>query len=946
MDRAQLAVRLATADAAERAMLLAGPDVQPTLSLAWALQTLFGEVVRTAPSQAAGAAAALAQLAELYPDQMVEALAHWTTGRASLHLDGQLELAVRRLDQARAEFIALGQENQAATVEVSRLIALALAGRYDEAIAAGEWARPLLIDHGDLLSAGRIEQNLGMIALRRDRYAEAESLFLLARDRYQQLDDQAQLAQIENNLGLVLLYQHRFREAQPLFDHALARAVTVGRQLTQAEIECNLGGLALATGRYDRALDLLEQARRRYTTLGLTHKAVLTEQELADAYLEINLIPEAAGIYTRIVPLLSELGLRADEARGLTQHAWCQLLLGDYAGARGLLDEANRLFTDEGNTVGVALVTLAEAHLSLAEEANEAAVAAANRAEQSLTTAGSTIRSLQARWLQGEALRRLGQHQASLTLLTTALAAAESQVVPPVIQRCQTSLGLLALATGQPAQAEAAFQRAIQLIEELRAPLPAEEFRMAFVADKMTPYTELVRLCLADNTAPRLAEALDYVERARSRALVELLSGALMARPTPRDAFETELMERLAAVREELNWFYNQINRPPSGDSARGPAVMTELQAAIQTRETSFQELTRQLRLRGDRPVPLTPAFKLSDLQEALGEETALVEYFSLDGELSAFVITGDRLHVHRALGREAEIDRAIEQLHFQFGTLRHGVTSLESHLEQLTQRTQHYLQVLYNLLLHPIEPLLGQRRLIVAPHRRLHYVPFHALFDGREYVNDRREVAYIPSADLLRHCLQLPRRPLERVVLFGVQDEEIPRVDDEIAALVELFPAATTRLGAAASRAALTQLAGQADLLHLACHGRFRPDNPLFSSVRLADGWLTVGDIYQLDLTSQLVTLSACETGVNAVMAGDELIGLARGFLAGGVPSLVVSLWTVDDESTALLMGDFYRRLRDGASPAAALRQAQCQLRRRNPHPFFWSPFIVLGRW
>ncbi len=137
------------------------------------------------------------------------------------------------------------------------------------------------------------------------------------------------------------------------------------------------------------------------------------------------------------------------------------------------------------------------------------------------------------------------------------------------------------------------------------------------------------------------------------------------------------------------------------------------------------------------------------------------------------------------------------------------------------------------------------------------------------------------------------------------------------------------------------------ADVMHLACHGQFRPDNPLFSSVRLADDWLTVRDAYGLDLDrNTLVVLSACETGISSVAPGDELIGLARGFFSAGAASLLVSLWTVDDESTAKLMTCFYQHLQGGDRPAAALRQAQIELKREYPHPYYWSPFVLLGRW
>jgi CHAT domain-containing protein len=135
--------------------------------------------------------------------------------------------------------------------------------------------------------------------------------------------------------------------------------------------------------------------------------------------------------------------------------------------------------------------------------------------------------------------------------------------------------------------------------------------------------------------------------------------------------------------------------------------------------------------------------------------------------------------------------------------------------------------------------------------------------------------------------------------------------------------------------------------VLHLACHGNFRVDNPLFSSLQLGDGWLTVRDVYGLDLRNcELVTLSACETGVSALMPGDEWIGLARGFFSAGAPSLLVSQWAVDDEATAAFMLIFYSSLLGGARPGAALRYAQCQMAEKHPHPYFWAPFVLLGRW
>jgi CHAT domain-containing protein len=333
-------------------------------------------------------------------------------------------------------------------------------------------------------------------------------------------------------------------------------------------------------------------------------------------------------------------------------------------------------------------------------------------------------------------------------------------------------------------------------------------------------------------------------------------------------------------------------------------------------------------------------------LQHDLGPDTVLVEYFALDNELLAFVVTDTTVEVVGGLTSEEQLDTALEQFRLQVDTLHNGAERMRPHLAQLTARAQHHLGTLYDMLLKPFEQRLGTRRLVVVPHRALHSVPFHALYDGTSYLIERREVVYAPSASVLHHCLTRPQRPLQRAVLLGAPDAQTPWVLDEIQTLAALFPDAIALVEEHATLAALRTHASSADVLHLACHGQFRPDNPLFSALRLADAWLTARDAYDLDLNCGLVTLSACETGVNAVVSGDELIGLVRGFFSAGAPSLLVSLWMVDDQTTALLMSSFYQRLRQGDRPATALRYAQRELMAQYPHPFFWSPFVLLGRW
>jgi len=372
MELAELAARLMEADNAEREALLREYPAQANVGLAYLLKDICVGGWSSDPLRATSAAAVLARLNSLIDDTEVAALAAWGAGIAAL-IDGQMERAVKHYKTAASLFANLGKSHTVAVTEVGRLIPLSMLGRYDEAIECGLRAREVFIAHGDQLAAGKIEHNLGNLYFRRDRYHEAEQFQTSARDRYAALDDQKQLAEIENCLANTHSTLHKFRSAEQLYRQALQRAQTAGLTVRQAEIESNMGNLALFQGRYDQALDYLERSRRRFTALGMPHQSAIAEQEIADAYLELNLAPEAAAIYERVIPTFAQLGMHAEQARSLAQYGHACILLGQVEKAHELLADARRLYADEGNFVGEAMVTLTEAQLHYDEGSYEAA---------------------------------------------------------------------------------------------------------------------------------------------------------------------------------------------------------------------------------------------------------------------------------------------------------------------------------------------------------------------------------------------------------------------------------------------------------------------------------------------------------------------------------------------------------------------------------------------
>jgi CHAT domain-containing protein len=182
--------------------------------------------------------------------------------------------------------------------------------------------------------------------------------------------------------------------------------------------------------------------------------------------------------------------------------------------------------------------------------------------------------------------------------------------------------------------------------------------------------------------------------------------------------------------------------------------------------------------------------------------------------------------------------------------------------------------------------------------------------------------------------------------LLMGVPDQNAPSILDELKALSGILPHPKMVVGNAASEYVLRTAGATARLVHIATHGYFRQDSPMFASIRMGNSYLSLYDLYQLRLPVELVTLSGCATGLNVVAAGDELIGLARGLFQAGAQSLLLSLWDVHDQSTSEFMAAFYKRFQQGEDMAAALRNAMLEVREKYPHPYEWAPFVLMGKY
>jgi CHAT domain-containing protein len=280
----------------------------------------------------------------------------------------------------------------------------------------------------------------------------------------------------------------------------------------------------------------------------------------------------------------------------------------------------------------------------------------------------------------------------------------------------------------------------------------------------------------------------------------------------------------------------------------------------------------------------------------------------------------------------------------------------------------------LYNTLVAPLTPYLNTPHLIIVPHQGLHYVPFSALTNGERYLMDDFAITYLPNASMLQFLPSADHIPAYDTALIlgnpttGGTDEfgnvltSLPGAAQSAQAIASLFNTSPL-LGSTATEAVVRESVPNANILHMGVHARFNTVAPLQSALYLTpgqdstdvsnDGRLQVDEVFGLPFNDiELVMLSACETNLgyldrdnplSNISAGDELVSLNRAFLFHA-PTVISTLWTVDDAATGLLMEQFYIHLLDGKSKADALRLAQLNVREQYPNPYFWAGFILSG--
>jgi len=782
----------------------------------------------------------------------------------------------------------------------------------------------------------RGHNGLGVVYLKIGAFAAARDAFLTALDIEQRIDARDDQGTTLYNLSSAQRQLRDFSGAWASLGAALALATDLKDTARETAVLNAMAVLSLAQGNESAAFRDLQTALHQARSSRQPADAARIEVTLAALYERRGDTPQAIKYYESALATFIRVADESGEADVRNNLGNLYVNHRDRARAIEQLEPALKIaqrrrdfdleLTVRGNLATCQL--LADDPVAARKELSESLKLA--RGMKALDHEGLTLRSLGVSYLmeQNPSMARIAFLQALPILEQVELWRGASDVVH--------TLALIAAADGKQAEAADLFKKAMDYGERGRQSEELAYFRVSAADDSSNLYDNAVAFFFE---AHREDDAFATSERARGRAFLDLLgSERVPARPldSPATAAEATLRGEIRAL--ERQWRQERSRPAPELDEN----AIRELGRRLQKKREDYREALEFLRSRDAEYASYVSALPLSlaEIQGILASsypDTTLVSYYFGTDETFAFVISADRFRPLRLAVAERDVVAQVNRL------------------QNGSEDPREALAILYGQLAEPLEQFLTTSRIGVIPCRAMYLVPFSALWNGHRYWGDDKSIFYLSSASMLKYLLPKGNKSLDNflVVAYG-ETEGLPLLRSrEFAQQITNRFAATSWVGPDASEDHLREKARDYGLIHLAVHGELDPDDPLSSHLVLApaagagqDGVLTVDEIYDLNLQkADLVVLGACESQHAAINLGDDLIGMSRAFLSAGTPSILASLWAVNENVADYHMLQFYHfLLEEKAAKAEALQLAQSETRKKYPDPRDWAAFVLTG--
>lgn len=838
-------------------------------------------------------------------------------GPAVMHLESAIDLWRKQeeLDRLAEGIATLGvvKENM---------------GVYTEARDAFGRSFELYRELGEVQNMAAQHRRIGRIDyLRLGRYERARESFGAARRIYEDLGDRRAQAETWYEIGLTYEKIGLFDEADRHYIAGRRIGETLGDPFLLATGSLYLANTSWFRGQYQAAFEHLTAATREAGRSDDAQLPIMTANTRALLYWTLNDLDKALvygkqavataereNIKTEIASSHNNLGLM------LREQGQIEASLEHFGRAKDIDEATNSrwgLGYDHRN-IGISLMKLgryadARSHFEAAE-----------RYSAEIKNVNNWVKAL----LElGNVSRETGGYDAAIEYYQRTYEVSKRHRMKEVQWRAAAGHGAVLRATGQKEQAVGRYAEAVDIVESMRAALKIEEFRNSFQTKTQDLYRDIISLLVE---LGRSEEAFNYLERSRSRSFIDLLGNQKLELKTQTDqeAFHrvTTLQARFDALSRELASF----ETPPRDLQDRVRQAKAAYEEALVLLKQSNPQLSSFIAVD-----PLTQVQVQGLLEPGVG--------------LLSYKVTTDRVYIWLVTTtgtRFYQVATAEEEVHHLVREYRERVQRLEPVSDELARLSQ--------LLIAPArQDLAGLRYLGIIPDGPLHFLSFAALPGPDGVLIEAYPLFYSPAASVLKYTFaKRSETKLTKVLAIGNPDlgnynYQLPLAELEARSIRWDFPDLDILTGSKATKEWVIANISRYGIIHLATHGEFDDLNPLLSSLWLAspnpdNRRLTVREVFALNIRADLVTLSACQTGLGRLEAG-ELIGLNRAFIYAGTHALVSALWRVDDLATAVLMKHFYRNYVK-MDKATSLRQAQLLVKKEFPHPAYWSGLALVG--
>ncbi|MCP4406579.1 MAG: tetratricopeptide repeat protein [Gammaproteobacteria bacterium] len=817
-------------------------------------------------------------------------------------------------------------------------------GKYEQALDYYQRSLNIAQEIHDRILEGNTLKDIGQIYSKQGEYEQAMDYYRQSLTIRQEIGDQAGEGTTLTNIGYIHFSLGQYEQAMDYYQQSLTIHREVGNRRGESAVLSNMGCVYSSQGQYEQALEHYWQSLSIDQKLGDRVGQSCNFINMGNIYYRLGQYEQALEYYQQNLTIYRELGDRGGEGQSLSGIGLVYERQGQYEQALDNLNQSLAIDQEIGNRhdEGHALHNIGLVYANL------------EKYEQALKYYQKSLiirREIGDRAGQGATLDNIGNAYFNLEKYDQALDYHEQSLT---IRReignqagegvALTNIGSVYDRLGQYNQGLDYYQQAIETVEAVRGQAGAEQCRASYIEKHACLYRRSVALLHQQDEGEL---AFYTTERGRARAFLDSLTTGQVR------LWDDDAAELLAQEQEIYD--QRQSIRSKLVEAGADVELVADLEIQLAELNEAYEAIKQKIIARKDQLAQLIPGrstdyvLGVKQLQPLLDEQSTLISYYVVEDNVLAFVVTRDNFET-------ILLEVSPKELETQTIIFRDFADLDTSHPNNAI--------TLHNWLIDPLKEHLNTSQLIIIPHSVLHYLPFAALTDGEQYLIDDYMLTVLPSASTLpfirKNMQQTAFSDQPSILILGnpsigspvttqVQLGSLPFAEKEAQTIAELF-GIKPLIDEAATETVVRQQVSEANILHLAAHGQFNPVAPLNSLIALApdetnDGWLTVGESYGLNLeNTDLVVLSACETNLGDLSAGDELVGLTRALIFAGTPSVIASLWAVEDETTSLLMERFYTHLRDGVGKAEALRQAQIEVRTEYPNPYYWSGFVLSG--